>query len=153
MKKLFLIIIVLFAFVFVSEAQIATLTLRDNSTYVEYSIDVTLTNAVAQYFIINAPKAQYTAQTVTYTLDSLAGDHTAMTVVLAGRASDQTTVWTTLDTSVWTMDNEWASTDTVIIVEINTENHYREFKLTFTGAGTGTSTLGNVEFKQFLGIP
>lgn len=152
MKKLFLTLIVLFAFTLVSVSQIATLYMKDGRTYVERTTDVVLTNAVAQYYIIKAPQDQYTSPCIIAAMDSTSGNASSVTVVLAGRVSDQTDTWTTISTTVWTRVPA-VSADTVIIALTAAESAYREYKCTFTPAGTGTTTLTNFEFKQYLGIP
>lgn len=149
MKKLFAIIVLMFAFTVISEAQIATLYLKEGQTYVEYATDVTLTNTTAQYFIIDAPKDYYTAQAYTVNLDSTGGNHTNVAVVLAGRVSDQNSTWTTISTTNWT----GTTSDTTMTVVNATENGYRQFKITFTGTGAGTTKIDNFEFKQYLGLP
>lgn len=149
MKKLLFILAFIFAVVS-AEAQFKTTTLHSGITYAEYSTDVTLTNAVVQYWKIVAPQNWYTAQTVIVQLDSLAGNHTNVAVALFGRVSDQTTVWTAIGSAI-----NWKGTtaDTVIIYTNATENLYREFKFQYTGTGTGTTTIDNQEFKQYFGLP
>ena len=152
MKKLFIISFLIAVALFAcnpSSAQIATLNMPKGNTYIEYTTDVTLTNNVAQYFQINAPQDWYTAQSYIVHLDSLAGNMTSCAVVLAGRVSDQTSTWTTIGTVTWGS----TTADTTIIYLNATENQYRQFKLTFTGAGTGTTTIANMEFKQWFGLP
>jgi hypothetical protein len=148
MKKLFFVLALMFAFA-ISEAQIATINVPKGNTYVEYTTDVVLTDAVVKYFVFNAPQDYYTAQSFIVHLDSLAGNMTSCTVALLGRISDQTATWTSIGSI------KWGSTtaDTTIIYVNATENGYRQFKLSFTGAGTGTSTIANTEFKQWFGTP
>lgn len=147
MKKLIFVLALTFTVV-ISNAQIKTLTLLPGETYTEYTTDVTLTNNVAQYFIVKSSAPWYTAQAYVVQLDSVSGNHTNMAVVLAGRVSDQTSTWTTISTTNWT-----GSSDTTMIVLNATENQYREFKITFTGTGTGVSRIDNFEFKQYYGLP
>ena len=149
MKKLFVTLALMFAFVAISNAQIATLSIVEPDTYVDYSTNVTLTNAVAQYFIIKAPQDWYTAQAYTVNLDSLTGNHTNIAVVLAGQYSDQSSVWTTISTTNWAN----TTSDTTMTVVNATENGYRRYKVTFTGTGTGTTRIDRFEFKQYLGLP
>jgi hypothetical protein len=151
MKKLF-IILSLVAFVFAcspSQGQIATLNMAANQTYLEYTTDVVLTNTTAKYFVINTQAPWYTAQAYIVHMDSTTLNMTSVTVVLAGRVSDQTDTWTTISTTKWGE----TTADTTMIVLNATENQYRQFKLLFTGAGTGTSTITNMEFKQYYGMP
>lgn len=152
MKKLFIISFLIAVALFAcnpSNAQIATLNVNEPNTYTEYATNVTLTNAVAQYFIINAAHDWYTAQAYTVNLDSLAGNHTNIAVVLAGQYSDQSSTWTTISTTNWGC----TTLDTTMTVLNATENGYRRFRVTFTGTGTGTSTIDNFEFKLWYGLP
>jgi len=149
MKKLTIFIALMFAFVAISKAQIATINMGKGVTYTEYTTDVTLTNNVAQYFLFYPQTDYYTAQNFIVHLDSLSGNHTNMACVLAGRVSDQTSTWTTIGTVNWA----GTTSDTTIIYTNATENAYRQFKLTFTGTGTGTTTLANTEFKIWYGLP
>ena len=153
MKKLFLFIVFLTSFL-MSEAQIATIYMKEGQTSAEYSTDVTLTDGTAKYFLIKCPKDYYTAQAYCLSLDSLTGNHTKIACVLAGRYTDETSTrvtdtWTTISTTNWGC----TKIDTVFCVVNATENGYNEFKLTLTGTGTGTSQIDNFEFKQYLGIP
>ena len=153
MKKLFAITVLLFAFA-VSEAQITTLYMSEGQSQTEYKTNVTLTNNVAQYFLIKCPIDYYTAQVYCLSLDSLTGNHTKIACVLAGRYTDETSTrvtdtWTTISTTNWGC----TKADTVFCVVNGTENGYNEFKLTLTGTGTGTSQIDNFEFMQKIGIP
>ena len=149
MKRIIFLIALMFAVAAISEAQIATLNMPKGNTYLEYTTDVTLTNTTAKYFQINAPQDWYTAQSYIVHLDSASGNHTNVACVLAGRVSDQTSTWTTIGTVNW----GGTSADTTIIYLNATENQYRQFKLTFTGTGNGTTTIANMEFKQWFGLP
>lgn len=149
MKKLILILVLMFAFM-ATEAQLRTTNLRSGVTYANVSTDYTLTNAVANYWQINAGQNWYTAQTCIIALDSTGGDHTNVAVQLQGRASTTAATWVNIGSAV-----NWTGTtaDTVIIYTNATENLYREFKLLFTGTGTGTTKIDNMEFKQYFGMP
>ena len=149
MRKLFVTLALMFAFVAISNAQIATLSIVEPDTYVEYSTNVTLTNTTAQYFIIKAPQDWYTAPCFIVQLDSLTGNNTSVAVNLSGRISDQTSTWTSIATVTWGC----TTADTTIISLTGTETAYREYKLLFTPAGTGTVRIDNTEFKQYLGLP
>lgn len=148
MKKLVLFIALMFTMV-ISNAQIATLSMGVDETYKEYSTNTTLTNTTAQYFLVNSSAPWYTAQCFVLNLDSLSGNHTNVAVVLAGRATDVTPAWTTISTTNWT----GVTSDTTMTVLNATENHYRQFKITLTGTGTGTTRIDNFEFKQYYGLP
>lgn len=152
MRKLFLILAVLFGFIAYTNAQIATIYLNENQTYYEYTTDVTLTNTTAQYFEVITPAPWWTTQTVTVDMDSLAGNHTNVNVALTGRDSDLMG-WTAITDVDWDTGNAWASTDTTMVVQNATEKAYRRYKVTFTGTGTGTTTIANFEFKLHYGTP
>ena len=147
MKKLIIILGFLLAFTAVAEAQIATLYMRKGQTYTQYTTDVTLTNAVAQYFVLDAKQDWPCAQIITMQLDSATGDHTSVTVDVSGRASKQTDTWTAIGSQI-----EWLgglAGDTTIIFTNATENRYIQYKVLFTGTGTGTTTIDNFECKLF----
>ena len=152
MKKLVLFIGLLMAFTVVN-AQISTLNLNSGQTYAEYTTDVVLTNAVAQNFRINAAQNWMTSPYIAVAIDSTSGNHTSLNIVLAGRMSDQTTVWTSISDVTWDMDHAGSAADTIIITGSATETFYRQYRVTFTPVGTGTSTITNFEFKQYFGIP
>ncbi len=149
MKKLIFVLTFIFAIVTV-QAQFKTTTLHSGITYAEYGVDITLTNAVAQWWKVKAPQDWYTAQTVTVQLDSAGGNHTNVAVALYGRVSAQTSTWTAIGSAI-----NWKGTtaDTTIIYTNATENLYREFKILYTGTGTGVTTIDNQEFKQYFGLP
>ena len=152
MKKLALLLSMVFAFTFLN-AQIATLNLTPGNTYAEYTTDVVLTNAVAQYFLINAPQNYFTAPYIAVAVDSTSGNHTSLNIALTGQLTDQTDVWTAISDVTWDMDHAGSAADTIIITGSDAETFYRRYRVTFTPVGTGTSTITNFEFKQFLGIP
>lgn len=149
MKKILILLAFILTFTAV-DAQLRTSNLRSGVTYVEVTNDYTLTNAVAQYWQINAGQNWYTAQTCVIHLDSLAGNHTNVAVQLQGRVTTNAATWVNIGSAV-----NWTGTtaDTTIIYTNATENLYREFKLLFTGTGTGTTTIANMEFKQYFGLP
>ena len=148
MKKIILVLALMFA-VAISEAQITTAYLQPDQTFWKYTTNVTLTNTTAQYFVVKSSAPWYTAQSYTVNLDSLTGNHTKIAIVLAGRTSDINSTWTTISTTNWGC----TTLDTTATVLNATENHYRQFKITFTGTGTGTSRIDNFEFKQYYGLP
>ena len=149
MKKFIGILATILMFATVSFAQLETVKLNANETYYEITTDNTITNSTAGYYLFNAPKNQYTAQTLVIQLDSTSGDHTNVAVQLQGRVSDNA-AWANIGSAVnWT----GASADTTIVYTNTAENGYRSYKLLFTGTGTGVTTIDNVEFKQWLGLP
>lgn len=152
MKKLILLLAMVMSFAFVN-AQISTLNLNSGTTYAEYTTDVVLTNAVAQYFLVNAAQNWMTSPYIAVAIDSTSGDHTSLAIAFAGRMSDQTDVWTSISSVTWDMDHVGSAADTIIITGAAAETFYRQYKVTFTPVGTGTSTITNFEFKQYFGLP
>lgn len=149
MKRIIFLIALMFAVAAISEAQIATLQMAPTQTYIEYTTNVTLTSTTPQYFLVYSQAPYYTAQAYVVQLDSVSGNHTNMAVAISGRVSDQTSTWTAIGSTInWT-----GSSDTTIIFLNATENQYRQFKILFTGTGTGVSRIDNFEFKQYYGTP
>lgn len=152
MKKLILILVLVLAFVS-AEAQLKTSSIRAGITYVQVTTDYTLTNAVAQYWLVKAPQHYYTAQSLVIQLDSASGDHTNVAIQLQGRLSQAASgqdAWTNIGSAI-----NWKGTtsDTTIVYANATENLYKQFKILYTGTGTGTTTIDNQEFNQFFGLP
>lgn len=150
MKKIMFFLALMFAFA-ISEAQtVAIPALSASETYKEVATNYTLTNTTARTFTLEAPKHYMSATDLILQLDSASGNHTNVAVALYGRKSDQTSTWTQIGSTV-----NWKGTtaDTTIIMSSTTEAGYREYKWTLTGTGTGTTTIDNQEFKQWLGIP
>jgi len=145
MKKLIFLITLFFAFVTL-EAQIATKNIAAGKSQTEYTTDVTLTNAVAQYLYIISKQHTYTSQCVVIQLDSLAGNHTNVAIQLQGRYTTAD-AWANVGSAI-----NWKGTtsDTTIVYLNATENGYRMWKVLFTGTGTGTTTIDNIFFKQYL---
>jgi hypothetical protein len=149
MKKIIFVLLSMFAFVAISEAQMLTTYLEKGKSFAKVTTDYTLTNTTARYWQIEAQPEWYNAQTVVVHLDSLAGNHTNVAVALYGRASGLLG-WTAIGSAV-----NWIGTtsDTTITITNATENLYRQYKLLFTGTGTGTTTIADMEFKFYNGLP
>ncbi len=146
MKKLIFLVILVLAFVTL-EAQIATKNIATGKSQTEYTTDVTLTNAVAQYLYIISKQHTYTAQCLVVQLDTgAAGNHTNVALQLQGRYTTAD-AWANVGSAI-----NWKVTtaDTTIVYLNATENGYRQWKVLFTGTGTGTSTIDNIFFKQYL---
>lgn len=154
MKRMILFIALMFAFA-ISEAQTVTLAPWDaNKTYNEWTTDYVLTNTTVRNFTLIAPQHEMCAQDFTTTLDSTSGNHTNVAVSLYGRKSAQTSTWTQIGSTVnWKGLHASAGADTTIIISSTAEVGFREFKWVYTGTGTGTSTIGDQEFKLYRGIP
>ena len=150
MKKLFIILSFVVAFTATSKAQMLSSYMTPTQTWLDVSTNYTLTNTTAAYWFISAPKDYYTAQAVVVELDSLSGNHTNVAVQLQGRYSSSSATWNNIGSAV-----NWKGTtaDTTIVILNATENGYREFKLLFTGTGTGTTKVDNMQFKMWYGLP
>jgi len=149
MRKLIMVLALMFAIVAISEAQILTTNLPKGVSYVNVNTDYTLTNTTAAYWQINTQPEWYTGQTVIVNLDSLTGNHTNIAVNLWGRVSDQLD-WTQIGSTVNYLGRT-ATHDTTITITNATEVLYRQYKLLITGTGTGTTKIDRMEFKFYNG--
>ena len=149
MKKIALLLAFIVGFVMVSEAQLLTTNLIKGQSYAKVATDYTLTNAVAGYWQVNTQPEWYNAQDVMVHLDSASGNHTNVAVQLQGRI-DALDAWANIGSAV-----NWKGTtaDTTIQYTNTTEGAYRQFKLLFTGTGTGTTTIADMSFKLWNGLP
>lgn len=146
MKKYILLLIVLMAGIFAT-AQTVTFPIMDTeTTYTYVGTDYSFTNNVARVFVFPTRSHYQTKQDYVIKLDSVSGNHTSVTVVLAGSKSAIKGDWTTIGTVVWTTVPK-PSADTTIIISNATANQYRYFRATVTGAGTGVSKVSDQEFK------
>lgn len=110
---------------------------RDNTNY-------TLTNEVAQYWFVKANQKVPTTQDFIVKLDSLSGDHTNVAVQLMGQKSPDKGDWTNIGSAV-----NWKGTtaDTTIVISNATATRYRNYKVVYTGTGTGKTTIDIQELK------
>jgi hypothetical protein len=155
MKKLIFLFALMFGLVLISNAQttIATLSADKGSTYIQYTTDVTLTNTTAKATYFYFQPDQYTAQNFVVQLDSTGGNHTNVAVALYGRISDQQG-WTAIGSAInWKGVNASVGADTTILFANSTEVAYRQFKLLFTGTGTGTTNIMYQAMKIWNGVP
>jgi len=155
MKKLIFLIALMFV-VTISKAQttITTLYGEAGQTYVEYTTDVTLTNTTAKALYFYLKPDYYTATNFIVQLDSASGNHTNVAVALYGRISSEQATWTAIGSAInWTGVNKTVGCDTTILFANTTETAYRQFKLLFTGTGTGTTTICYSALKVWNGIP
>jgi hypothetical protein len=147
MKKLLFLLVIMLSWV-VGNAQMATVTIPANLTYAAAPTTYTLTNAVSQYFQVNSAQHKAGTQDFLCHLDSLAGDHTNVSVALWGRKFD-TSAWVAIGSAV-----NWKGTtsghDTTIVISNATANRYRAYKIVYTGTGTGTTTITTQQFKLYL---
>lgn len=149
MRTLFIFIALMFTFA-ISNAQTATLTPSVNDgTYINYTTDNVLTNTTAKWFQFNFTPDQYVASNLIVHLDSTSGNHTNVAIAVYGRINDLQ-AWTAIGSAI-----NWAGTtaDTTIVFASTTEAAYRQFKVLYTGTGTGTTTIDRQVFKIWKGIP
>jgi hypothetical protein len=145
--------IMIFALMFtvvIASAQTATLAPKfAGGTYVDYTTDNTLTNTTAKWFQFNFDPKEYVATNLLVNLDSASGNHTNVAVAVYGRINDLQT-WTQIGSTI-----NWKGTtsDTTIVFASSTEAAYRQFKVLYTGTGTGTTTIDRQSFAIWYGIP
>lgn len=154
MKKIIFFIALMFAVAAISNAQNATYSpSQTTGTYVYVNTDHVLTNTTAKWFQYNFEPPYYTAQKVSVNIDSTSGNLTNLAVALYGRTSDLET-WTAIGSAVnWKGTVPGTGADTTILITNATEVGYRQFKLLFTGTGTGTATIDKQAFKIYYGTP
>ena len=145
MKK-FLLLILVVALGVTTNAQTSTKSAKTGQTYSEIKTDYTLTNAVESWFQFNFAQPQKATQDFRVKLDSLAGNHTNVAVAIYGRKFDSDS-WTQIGSTV-----NWLGTtaDTTIIISNTSANRFRQYKVGYTGTGTGTTTISNQEVKVWL---
>ena len=146
MKKYIILLIALIIGVFATAQTVTLPALDTDITYSYVSTDYTFTNNVARVFVFPTRSHYKSAQDYVIRLDSVSGNHTSVTVVLAGSKSVLKNDWTTIGTVVWTTVPK-PSSDTTIIISNATANRYRYFRATVTGAGTGVSKVSDQELK------
>jgi hypothetical protein len=135
MKKLFIFLIL---------AVVATASISQTASYSIKTVNVlnvttnyTVTNAVADTFIIHAPRNYPCTQSYSVNLDSASGDHTNVAVSLYG--SILGTSYTQIgSTSNWTGTNEGTTT---VTISNTTANRYNYYMIIILGTGTGTTTV------------
>ena len=144
MKKFLFLIVMLFVTVALS-AQLATLAIPAGQTYKIYSTSHNITNTTAGYFLYNAIQQVPTTQDYIVRLDSVSGNHTNVAVVLQGQKFPES-AWTTIATVNW----KGTTKDTTILIINATENRYMNYKVTFTGTGSGVTSIKNQKFKLYF---
>lgn len=146
MKKYIIFTALIFAAIF-SNAQMATVTINPGLSYAQAPTTYTLTNTTAQYFQIDAPQHWPTTQDFLCHLDSMTGNHTRVTVQLMGQKFN-TAAWANIGSAVaWT----GTTADTTIVISNATANRYRNFKVTYTPVGTGTTRIALQQLKLYYG--
>ena len=145
-----LITIALMFTVVISNAQTATLTPDvTKGTAIDYKTNNVLSSTTAKWFQFNFEPDYYNAQTFVINLDSTSGNHTNVAVAVYGRVCDEQD-WTAIGSTI-----NWKGTtkDTTILFTNATEVAYRQFKILYTGTGTGTTTIDRQFVKIWYGLP
>jgi hypothetical protein len=150
MKKVIFLLCAIFA-IAITSAQFVTSGVTKGSTYVETvspsSAPYIITNTTAKYWMINAGQDYASMQDFAVRLDSVSGNHTNVAIALYGQKSLLKDDWTQIGSTV-----NWKGTtaDTIIVINNATANRYRNFKVTYTGTGTGVTKITKQEFKLWL---
>ena len=107
--------------------------------------DYVLTNTTVRNFIFTAPQPKPCTQEFVIQLDSLAGNHTQITVAVYGQKSAIKGDWTQIgSTSTSTLGAD------IVLISNATANRYSNYKYVLTGTGTGTTTIANIWLKLYL---
>lgn len=140
MKKLLLILAI--AVAVVAKAQVATINIPDGSTAGVYTTSKTLTNTTEQWFQWNISAHQPTTQAFTCTLTEVTGACTNVALSLYGR------IFSTEDwVLIGTVNSGALTTPYVLSISNVAHVRYRQFKCSFTGTGTHTTTITGQNFK------
>jgi len=140
MRKLLLILVIAVVAI-AARGQTATFSISPKNTMKTVNKDYTLTNTTVTWFQWDAPRDVPATQDYQVNLDSLSGDHTNIAIKLYGRKFDDDS-WTQIGSTVNSTDS--TATETIS----NTgPNRYRQYKVEFTGTGTGTTTIDWQKFK------
>lgn len=144
MKK----IIVLFAFLLlgaVTFAQSGTWYLN-GKTYIKVQTDYTATNTTETWVLFDAPLDYKSTQNIKIEVDSTSGNHTNLAIALYGRVFSGDS-WTQIGSTV-----NWKGTtsDTTVYIANTSANRYRQYKLGYTGTGTGVSTIDTQQLKLWI---
>lgn len=144
MKK-FIVILFLGLIASFAHAQMATETIPVGASAKVIDTDYTLTNTTANYLIVNAAQHYKSTQDFTVTFHKASGTPTRVNVVLYGQKTADTP-WVSVATGFWKV----TTADTVMTLSNTTANRYRNFKILYTPAGTGTSTITKQDLKLWF---
>lgn len=150
MKK-FLLSLMLVMFTVAVSAQFATSGCEKPNTYVELSSPTstpyTISNTTAKFWLVKAGQDLASMQDFTVQLDSVSGNHTNVAVAVYGQKSDLKADWTQIGSTV-----NWKGTtaDTIILFSNASAVRYRNFKVVYTGTGTGVTKITKQQFKLWL---
>ena len=149
MKKIIFLIIALLSVVAI-EAQVATSYITFPATAVSLTSPTAtasilkVTNTTVGYWLVKAPMDKGSKQDVAIKLDSVSGNHTNVAVAFYGQKSELKGDWTQIGSTInW----KGVSKDTVIVLSNATFNYYQNFKVQYTGTGTGVTKLTQQNLK------
>jgi len=136
MKKILIILALVFMIIGTAAAQTATIPIAAKNTYYNLATDYTLTNTTVIWFKWKAARDIPATQDFECEFSKGTGSQTRVDVSLYGRkfSSDS---WTLIGTDNW----QHGVNDSIVIISNLSINRYREYKSEFTGTGTGTSTI------------
>lgn len=140
MKKLILILAIAVVAI-AARGQTATIELSEDISFYTVNTDYTLTNTTETWFKFDIAKDYPVTQDFQVNLDSLSGNHTNIAIALYGRKFDGD-AWTQIGSTVNSTDG--TATETI---SNTSPNRYREYKVSLTGTGTGTTTIDWMKFK------
>lgn len=143
MKKLFLFICLLVSFAV--SAQLATVQLNLPNTYVKVNATYNITSTTVGYMLFKAGANTPTTQDYAVKLDSISGNHTNVAIKIYGQKFDSGAYAQIGSTINW----KGTTKDTLIIFSNATLNRYRNYKVEYTGTGTGVTRLTYQEFKLY----
>lgn len=142
MKRIILLIALMFAITAISEAQTVSLYGKDGQQYFQYSTNVTITDAAPVWYLIKTDADWPTTQHILIDVDSVSGNHTAVALLLYGRNFDDA-AWTAISS---TIVDQGVDDDVNLTLTNTTETRWRQFKVLLTGTGTGVSVVDKMEF-------
>lgn len=143
MKKYIALLIALIVTVAVTSQTVTYPTLQPDYTFRYVPTDYVITNTTVREFIFPSMQHYKTTQDYIVKMDTVAGEHTSVKVVLSGAKSLVSNSYAKIDSATWYV----TTADTVITISNTTANRYRYFKATFTGVGTAKSGIKDQELK------
>ena len=149
MKKVIFLIVMMFAFV-AMQAQVATVSIAYPASAVSLTSPTAtasiykVTNTTVGYTLFKAPMDKGSKQDWAIKLDSISGNHTNVAVAIYGQKSALKGDWTAIGSAVnW----KGVTADTTIVISNATFVYYQNFKIQYTGTGTGVTKLTQQNLK------
>jgi hypothetical protein len=143
MKKLIILLGFLIGFAFAADAQTYTLYGQEGQQFFKSTQDLTITNVDTVDIYLKSVTDWPTTQHAILDIDSVSGNHTAMTLTLWGRNFDSA-AWTSITATI-VDQGVIAATD--LTLTNTTETRWRQFKMRIISTGAaGVSTLNSMEF-------